>query len=87
MPVDRLLLAVPKISSFKNPGLYFMQAGGNDILYAILANSSADRIRSVIIPEIVSNFSIAITVRSIISLIFPRTHILSSQRLKSRMSL
>jgi hypothetical protein len=59
------LLPLPKPASFGNHGLYFIFAGENDIIYAIFANSTGDRIRSVILPEIVSNVSLAITVDGI----------------------
>nr|XP_024359839.1 GDSL esterase/lipase At4g01130-like [Physcomitrium patens]PNR32242.1 hypothetical protein PHYPA_026368 [Physcomitrium patens] len=52
---------VPAPSSFGNLGLYFIFAGVNDICFATMTNSGVERIRDVILPEIVSNVSLAIT--------------------------
>lgn len=57
---------VPAPSSFGNLGLYFIFAGVNDICFATMTNSGVERIRDVILPEIVSNVSLAITVGKLI---------------------
>jgi len=64
------LLLVPRPAFFSKLGLYVIFDGVNDISYAIQANSTVDRIRSVILPEIVSNVSLAITVSNSLQLNF-----------------
>lgn len=55
---------VPKPAFFSKLGLYFIFDGVNDIIDAVQKNSTVDRIRNIILPEIVSNVSLSITVSS-----------------------
>lgn len=59
------VLSVPKLTSFSKKGLYFVFIGGNDIHYALGAGLPVATITDLILPELVSNISSSVAVRSL----------------------